>query len=353
MQTTPAPAGRLAHFLDTSVRIAAGPRPWGKMLRTGAALAIGFGVFAAMGNLGSALVCAAFANLLIFMDQAGPLPERLAVIGFGALAAGLAAALGHLVSGSEAAIVAGTLAIAVAAGLIHSTLPGLEMAPRQALICFVACAYVPQIGPQALRAAAVGAALALAGAIVDSLLRRHVTGPALREARETATFPGLRFGLCYGLAAAAGLLLAGTLGADRPYWVTITTLVVMQPDRWASALRAAQRFAGTMAGVVLAFVIAVAAEPLGGTGVLIVPILLLPFLWPLGFARNHAVGVAILSTWILLLLDIAWGAPDLARVLFLPRLVDTALGCMLAVAGTAAAHLSFRRRTVQRGSTAP
>jgi hypothetical protein len=323
------------------------------MIRTGGAIAAGFGVLAAMGNLGGALVCAAFANLLIFMDQAGPLSERLAVVGFGALAAGLAGALGHLLSGSEPAIIAGTLALAVGAGLIHSSLPGLEMAPRQALICFVACAYVPQIGAQALPAAGVGAGCALAGAIVDSVVRRRVTGPWLRQSRETATFPGLRFGLCYGLAAAAGLLLAGTLGAERPYWVTITTLVVMQPDRWASVSRAAQRFAGTMAGVVVAFGIAVVAGPLGGNAVLIAPILLLPFLWPLGFARNYAIGVALLSTWVLLLLDLAWGTPDAARTLFLPRLVDTALGCMLAVAGTAAAHVSLTRRSVQSRSAAP
>jgi uncharacterized membrane protein YccC len=278
------------------------------------------------------------------MDQAGPLPERLAVVGFGALAAGAAGVLGHLASGAEAAILAGTFALAIAAGLIHGSIPGVEMAPRQALICFVACAYLPQIGPQALLPAAVGAACALGSAALDSLLRHSVSGPRLRQARESASFPGLRFGVCYGLAAVAGLLLAQGIGAERPYWVTITTLVVMQPDHWASVRRALQRFAGTMAGVVLAFLIAIAAEPAGTMAVLIAPVLVLPFVWPLGFARNYAIGVALISTWILLLLDLAWGTPEAARALFVPRLADTALGCMLALVGILAVHLTGKHR---------
>jgi uncharacterized membrane protein YccC len=95
---------------------------------------------------------------------------------------------------------------------------------------------------------------------------------------------------------------------------------------------------------VLAFLIAIAAEPAGTMAVLIAPVLVLPFVWPLGFARNYAIGVALISTWILLLLDLAWGTPEAARALFVPRLADTALGCMLALLGILAVHLTGKRR---------
>lgn len=334
---------RLLGFLRDSVAASPGPWPWSKMVRTGLSIALGFGLFAAMGNLAAAILCAVFTSLLIFMDQAGPVRERVAVLVAGALAVAAAAALGAAISGSQPAVLAGVLALAVAAGLIHSSVPGVDMIPRQALIGFLVGAYLPQVDAGAWPSAVVGAACALGGAVLDSLLRRSVVGPSLSEVRGGVRFPGLRFGLCYGASAAAGLVLASELGATRPFWVTITTAVVMQPDSRASVQRALQRFAGTMAGVLVAFLVArVSANSggvginSGGVGILGAGVLILPFVWPLGFARNHAFGVALLTAWILFLLDLAQPAEG-ALELFLARLSDTALGCAFAVLGTTAA----------------
>ena len=123
-------------------------------------------------------------------------------------------------------------------------------------------------------------------------------------------------------------------GGQRPYWVTVTVLLVMQPDRRANTVRVAQRFLGTIAGVVAAFV-AVRALPdaVHPTGLLAL-VMTLPFLWPLGYERNYGLGTAALSAWVLLLIDTALPDADLVTALFRARLSDTAIGCAIALAGS-------------------
>lgn len=301
-------------------------------------MATAFGLFAISGRLAEGILSAVFANLLIFMDQAGPLRDRIAVLATGALAIGATVVFGVAISGSGLLVLAGTLALAIAAGLIHSSVPGVDMIPRQALIGFLVGAYLPEINATAWPSALTGTGCAIGAAILDSLLRSTVVGPSLSGAREGMRLPGLRFGLCYGAAAAAGLILASEFGATRPFWVTIATVAVMQPDSKASMQRAFQRFAGTIAGVLLAFVVARMSGALGSTAILYGGVLLFPFAWPLGFVRNYALGIALLSAWILLLLDLAQPSLQGAVELFAARLSDTALGCAFAVAGTFAAY---------------
>ena len=57
-------------------------------------------------------------------------------------------------------------------------------------------------------------------------------------------------------------------------------------------------------------------------------------MWPFGFERNYALGVAILSAWVLLLLDATLPSGDVATPLFLARLSNTSIGCAVALAGS-------------------
>lgn len=329
----------LRRLLRDAVAVADTPWPVARMLQTGGSLAAAFGSFAVLGALDLAVLCAIFTNLLLFTDQAGPFRERVAVVVSAAAAMGLAGALGVAFAGSEPFILLAILTIAIGAGLVHSSLPGVEMIPRQSLICFVISAYLPQVTGTAFVCGLVGTGYALAGIALHSALRQGIAGPHLAEARARVIWPGLRFGLSYGMMAALGLLSGSMVDASRPYWVTITLLVVMQPGRRASAVRALQRFLGTLDGVVVAFLLAVILAGPTWRPVLIVGVLLIPFLWPLGFARNYGLGVAVISTWILLLLDLVLPGADDAHQLFAVRLWDTAAGCALAVLGTVLANL--------------
>ena len=60
----------------------------------------------------------------------------------------------------------------------------------------------------------------------------------------------------------------------------------------------------------------------------------LPFVWPFGFDRNYGLGVAIISTWVLVLIDTALPPGELIGPLFLARLGNTSIGCALALAGS-------------------
>jgi len=107
----------------------------------------------------------------------------------------------------------------------------------------------------------------------------------------------------------------------------------MQPDRRAATLRVLQRFGGTTGGVVVAYSVATLTPAFMRDQILFVSAFTLPFIWPLGFARNYGFGVILISIWILLLLDMALPADETIGALFTARLSDTAAGCALALFG--------------------
>lgn len=329
------------HFAAEVVAPNSGPLPFARALRNGASIAVGFIGLGVSGHLEAAVICAIFVQLLVFVDQLSPLRERLWVLASAALCFAVAGAIGGLIAGIEPVVLLATFAFASFAGLVQGTVPGVELIPRNSLICMLIGAYLPQLGPPALLGVSCGAALAMLGAYCEHRLAPNSRGAALALAREEVAYQNPRFAALYGAAAVAGLALGFHLGDIKPYWVTITTLVVMQPGRRANTLRATQRFLGTMTGVVLAYLLAVATTGAWQRDYLIVVALVTPFFWNLAFARNYALGVAVLSFWILVLLDLAAPPEMQATALFLSRLTDTAIGCALALA----ANLLIEERT--------
>jgi hypothetical protein len=315
--------------------ILAAPRvPWSmaKMLRNGLAIGAGFLALLLAGKIEGALICAFFTNLLMFADQPGHLRDRLIVIGLAAAVGAVCGICGALVTQSLLLVLAGTFCLALLAGMIHGSVRGIDTIPRYAAICFVAGAYLPVVNEDAVLAVGVGSSCALAAVAVDALCHRDSNaGPPMRSF--FLVYPGLRFSLAYGLAAVCGLALGQAWGDTRPYWLTITTLLVMQPDRRTNMFRAAQRFLGTIIGVLAAFAVVFVLPEAGRFSIIVLFGSIAPFIWPLAYARNYALGVAVLSIWILLLLDLAL-PPNLSiGVIFAARLQDTAVGCALALIG--------------------
>ena len=315
-----------------ALRVATAPRA--AMLRSGGAIGVGVVVFLALGSVEQAVVCAIFTNFLCLADKASDLAGRVGVQVLGALCGIGAGALGVLVAGNPAMILLVTFAGALFAGFVHGTAPGVEAIPRYALVCLVVCAFLPVGHADTLVAVLLGTALSLSAVLLDDHIRHGRRGIRIARMRAAVAYPGPRFSLVFALAAAAALGLGLAWIETRPYWVAITTILVMQPDRRANTIRVLQRFLGTLAGVVIAFLVVSALPPAERERGLLVVVVALPFLWPLGFDRNYGLGVAILSTWVLLLIDTALPPGELVTPLFLARLSNTAIGCAVALAGS-------------------
>ncbi len=325
---------RLAAFARAVVALRSSAPPRAAMLRSGAAIGVGFIGFLALGSPEQAVVCAFFTNFLCLADKATDLPTRVWVQLLGAVLCIGAGAIGILVAGNPPMILLTTFVVALFAGFVHGTAPGVEAIPRYALICLVVSAFLPVGTMPILLALAAGTAVSLATVVLDDHIRHGRRGIRIARMRAAVVYPGPRFSLVYGLATVAGLGLGLALIATRPYWVALTTILVMQPDRRANTIRAVQRFLGTLAGVVAAFLVVLIAPTAARSQTLLLLAVVLPFVWPLGFERNYAFGVAILSMWVLVLIDTALPPGEIAGPLFLARLSNTSIGCALALAGS-------------------
>ncbi|WP_329366250.1 FUSC family protein [Streptomyces sp. NBC_01483] len=132
---------------------------------------------------------------------------------------------------------------------------------------------------------------------------------------------GLRLALCIGLAQA----LVSLVPVPRSYWVALTITFVMKPDFGSVFSRALLRALGTVAGLVVAAVV-LAAVPLGWWDVPVICVLgpLIPALSPRGYGYQTAAVTPV----ILLLSDVL---NRLGTALLVPRLVDSLIGCAIAL----------------------
>lgn len=111
----------------------------------------------------------------------------------------------------------------------------------------------------------------------------------------------------------------------RSYWVALTITFVMKPDFGSVFSRALLRALGTVAGLVVAAVV-LALVPLGWWDVPVMFVLgpLIPVLGPRGYGYQTAAVTPV----ILLLSDVL---NHLGTALLVPRLVDSLIGCAIAL----------------------
>ncbi|MEV0174320.1 FUSC family protein [Streptomyces sp. NPDC050803] len=132
---------------------------------------------------------------------------------------------------------------------------------------------------------------------------------------------GLRLALCIGVAQ----VLVSIIPVPRSYWVALTITFVMKPDFGSVFSRALLRALGTVAGLVVAA--AVLAEVPRGWWDVPVMLLLAPLI-PLLTPRGYGYQTAAITPVILLLSDIL---NHEGTDLLLPRLVDSLMGCGIAL----------------------
>jgi uncharacterized membrane protein YccC len=132
---------------------------------------------------------------------------------------------------------------------------------------------------------------------------------------------GLRLALCIGLAQA----LVSIVPVPRSYWVALTITFVLKPDFGSVFSRALLRALGTVAGLVVAA--AVLAEVPRGWWDVPVMLLLAPLI-PALTPRGYGYQTAAITPVILLLSDVL---NHQGTALLLPRLVDSLIGCAIAL----------------------
>jgi len=131
--------------------------------------------------------------------------------------------------------------------------------------------------------------------------------------------------------AVVGVFVTQTLGLQRGFWVTITTLLVMRPDGPKSVALIVQRLIGTARGIALAALVVLFGRD---AWALVGWSLVFSSFAPVGLQRHYALGVGLITAMIMVLLDLALLQSGGDRLLLWTRLVDAALGCVLALCGT-------------------
>jgi uncharacterized membrane protein YccC len=132
---------------------------------------------------------------------------------------------------------------------------------------------------------------------------------------------GLRLALCIGLAQT----LVSLVPVTRSYWVALTVTFVLKPDFGSVFSRAVLRAFGTAAGLLVAAAVLSAVE----RGWWDVPVMmLLAALIPAFSVKGYAFQTAAITPVILMLSDIL---NHEGFHLVLPRLVDSLLGCAIAL----------------------
>ena len=336
------PAGT-ARYLRASPLFAIGPAEPGPAIRRGFLIAVPIGVCLAVefgfnapthGAIGTGALLAGFAA----MDA--PALPRAAWQAAAAPAIGIAAALGILSSQSAPVAVLAmgllgtisgylfayslrlaifglsvSLALMVAQGLFlpaDETLPALVWVTvggftqtAWSLFVWVFAEHRGRGEPSGWKWGAVKAAL-----------RSNLTlnSDAFRHA--------IRFGTALGVGVAVYLIFDMH---DHGFWIPLTILFVMRPDRDQTYLRLVLRAAGTALGLLLA---TAAAETIGGSDIVVVAILFLAAGFCFGLLTvQYALFTASITIYVVLLIDTlgenAWHAVGL-------RAIGTAVGILIA-----------------------
>jgi uncharacterized membrane protein YccC len=282
----------------------------------------------ALASLGALAVL--YAPDLSYRRRAG----RVLGVGVGLV---MAAAAGTVVVGNPAGTVA---VIALVTGVAVLLSRRFSVAPPGALMPVLVCATATQIphdaAPMATRIGLVALGAAIAWLVV--MAAAAFRGGAPKAAEPPGSPPPWRHihrAAARGAVGTGGAaLIALSLGLPRPDWAAVACAAVLAHDTTRSTVRrAGHRAGGTAAGIgVAGLVLAI----IPGVLPLVVLVVALQFVVELLVARNYTVAVIFITPLALLQGTLATGELDGPVVgLLAGRLVETAIGCALAVAAQA------------------
>lgn len=314
-------------------------RPWEMPIT--AALASGLPIFvgAADGELGLGLV-GSLGGLVFLYLPATRLSHRMAWLmacAFGMTGSHALGMLGHLYPPLVMPLlVIITILVTIVCRFYAAPPPGSPFFVMAAAIG----AYSPAHGRTALvqvGALALSTVLAVAVAFLYSLhiVSRHgvpAPSPRRRPNFDFVVVDSVVIGGFVGLS----LLAAHGLQLDRPYWVPVSCLAIIQGTSLRAAwVRQSHRIVGTALGLLV--FLAIAQVPLGPWAVAAVLTLLTLMIETLA-VRHYGLATVFITPLTILLAEGGQGAIATPQRLMQARLADTVVGAVVGVAGAACLH---------------
>lgn len=307
----------------------------------------------AAGHLLAGVIGAACALLTTMADIGTTRTERVGTMAAAVLAIVAGGTIGAKLGGTTYADEAIVLAAAWVAGWVSASNPNVATVARFCAIAAAAGAGLQFSDPAVGVAAAAGGVIAIATALVtwrfsgvpiqDNLMdwragvRRALAG----------TGAGPRFALCYAAAATIALVAAVQLGVQRPYWATITVMMVMRREGLESLRLVIHYMIGTLAGIVLAAaIIALVESPFA---IALIAIGFAAFV-RLGLGLNPALGFTAFTVFFMVAVDLALRGAGLEAHLLWTRLYDVTVGCVVALVGTLVARAGTHRSNASGAS---
>lgn len=285
------------------------------------------------------LVYALVTSILAFgLDPGGRAGHRFGWFAGAALLVIVGAGLGTLLAGHPVLIMLSFALAGVIYALVESLSDRAAMGAR--FLCFSLAIGGLYLQLNALEVAVVGLA-ALYGWLVslawDAAVggRRDSTAPDLGEiARKLRATQRERWIFAGAVAIAVPLayLTSASAGLHRPYWTMIAIVIVLRADVLSSGRLIVEMLAGTVLGIACALGYGlIVGQLLPGywgllTGMLIAALLR----WP-AQEMHGALGMAVLTAFIMLLLELVAGSVGSAEADMQARLVDVAVGCGFAM----------------------
>jgi Fusaric acid resistance protein-like len=338
-------AGGAAQRLRASPLLAIGPSEPGPALRRGALIAVPIGIALAV-ELGSDSATkgaiATGALLAGFPGLDAPAGPRAAWQAATAPAIGLAAALGVLSSQSAPAAVVAMGLVGAAAGYCFSVSLRLAICGLSTALALMIAQglFLPSAdaGPALLYGTAGGFAQVawslVVWILVDRAARDEESGWNAREAARalrsnlSLRSPSARHAIRFGVALSAGVATYRLLGMrDHGFWIPLTILFVMRPERDETYHRLILRAAGTVLGLLFATAV---AETLGGSDLVVGLVLTASAALAFGLLTvQYALFTAAITTYVVLLSDTLGESAFRAAG---QRAAGTALGISIAFA---------------------
>lgn len=340
-------ASRLRSELQHLLRPRSSDRSWEMPL--GAALASGLplllGVY--LGHLDWGLL-ASMGGLVFLYCPNTPLHHRMVTLmacAFGLIASYALGLLSHLLPGLLVPVLA-SISILVTMVCRYYALgpPGSLFFVMAASIG--ACTPAPAaLLPQQVGLLALGCLQAFLIAFFYSLYMVRRQAPAAVQALPPATFDFVIFepvviGLFVGLA----LALAQLLQLERPYWVPVSCMAVIQGSTLREVwTRQVHRITGTAGGLLLAWVLL--APALGPWGIVLL-MTALSFIIEILVVRHYGLAVVFITPLTIFLAEAAHLGEGALAPLLQARLVDTVLGSVTGLLGGLCLHSPGFRRVV-------
>ncbi|MFD6446538.1 FUSC family protein [Promicromonospora sp. NPDC060204] len=327
-------------------------------LRAAASVAVPMLVLWATGHLEWSLY-ATFGAFTSLFGRTVPIRPRLvmqvqagAVLVASVLVGTLIAVLASAVSGTGWVVVPVAALWATGVAIVSHRLRWHPPGPLFPVFALGACSSVPAGAGSLVVALAVAVAAVLFALALTAVFARFEPGPAPAAvapgpvagtvvasgtATGTGTSTGPEWTLSHYLVRyAAGMAVAGAIATavGHPYWAMVAAVVPMSaPDASGAIMRAAQRLAGTLVGVLLAWALLTAGPP---PLVVIAVAALLQAGAELYVGRNYAVAMLFITPLALSMTHLAHPVPVAGLVS--DRAIDTLIGVVVAVVITLLTH---------------